>query len=124
MDLQSAGVKRKIQWAELDEWRKKAYHSSKLNKEQMKRWHDKQVKIKHFKLGNKVLLFNSHLHLFGRGKLRSKWKEPSSIDPPGEWQEYLQSLKMFLEPKQPELKEIDVYEFFELEPPSMVIARP
>ena len=30
MDLQSAGVKREIQWAELDEWRKKAYHSSKL----------------------------------------------------------------------------------------------
>ena len=37
MDLQSAGVKRKIQWAELDKWRKKAFHSSKLNKEQMKR---------------------------------------------------------------------------------------
>ena len=84
MDIQSSGVKRKIQWAELDEWRKKAYHSSKLYKEQMKRWHDKQVKIKHSKLGNKVLLFNSHLRLFGRGKLRSKWKEPSSIDPPGQ----------------------------------------
>ena len=32
MDLQSAGVKREIQWAELNEWRKKAYHSSKLYK--------------------------------------------------------------------------------------------
>ena len=37
MNLQSAGVKRIIQWAELDEWRRKAYHSSKLYKEQMKR---------------------------------------------------------------------------------------
>jgi hypothetical protein len=30
MDLQSAGVKRQIKLAELDEWREKAYHSSKL----------------------------------------------------------------------------------------------
>ena len=33
MDLQSAGIKRQIQLAELDEWREKAYHSSKLYKE-------------------------------------------------------------------------------------------
>ena len=33
-------------------------------------------------------------------------------------------LNMFLELELPELKEIDVYEFFELEPPFMVIARP
>ena len=30
MDLQSAGIKRQIQLAELDEWREKTYHSSKL----------------------------------------------------------------------------------------------
>jgi hypothetical protein len=46
MDLQSAGVKRQIQLAVLDEWRDKAYHSSKLNKERTKRWHDNQIKIK------------------------------------------------------------------------------
>ena len=33
-------------------------------------------------------------------------------------------LKMFLEPELPELKEIDVFELSELEPPSMAIARP
>ena len=33
-------------------------------------------------------------------------------------------LKMFLKPKPPELKEIDVFELSELEPLSMVIARP
>jgi hypothetical protein len=36
MDLQSAGVNRQIQLAELDEWREKAYHSSKLYKERTK----------------------------------------------------------------------------------------
>ena len=37
MDLQSAGIKQQIQPAELDEWRAKAYHSSKLYKERTKR---------------------------------------------------------------------------------------
>ena len=124
MDLQSARIKGHIQWAELGEWRKKTYHSFKLYMERMKRWHDKRIKIKQFKLGNKVLLFDSHLHLFGHDKLRSKWKGPCLIKPPGQWQEYLQSLKIFLESELPELKEIDVYELSELEPPSMVIARP
>jgi hypothetical protein len=41
MDLKVAGTKRKIQIAELEEWRKKAYHSAKLYKERTKRWHDK-----------------------------------------------------------------------------------
>ena len=60
----------------MDEWREKAYHSSKLYKERTKRWHDKRIKIKHFKAGDKVLLFNSRVRLFGHGKLRSKWEGP------------------------------------------------
>jgi hypothetical protein len=40
MDLQSAGVKRQIQLAKLDEWREKAYQNSKIYKEWTKRWHD------------------------------------------------------------------------------------
>ena len=76
MDLQSVGIKRQIQLAELDEWREKAYHSSKLYKEWTKRWHDKRIKIKHFKTGDKVPLFNSRIRLFGHGKLRSKWEDP------------------------------------------------
>jgi hypothetical protein len=51
MDLHPAGVKRQIQLAELDEWREKAHHSLKLYKEWVKRWHDKRIKIKHFKAG-------------------------------------------------------------------------
>jgi hypothetical protein len=74
MDLKATGTKRKIQIAELEEWRKKAYHSAKLYKEITKRWHDKQIKIKQYKLGDKVLLFNSRVHLFGHGKLHSKWE--------------------------------------------------
>jgi hypothetical protein len=54
-----------------------AYHGVNLYKEGTKRWHDKRVKTKQLKPGDKVLLFNSHIHLFGHGKLRSKWKAPT-----------------------------------------------
>ena len=40
-----------------------------------KRWHDKRIK-KEFALGDKVLLFNSRVKLFGHGKLQSKWEGP------------------------------------------------
>jgi hypothetical protein len=40
MDLKAAKTKRKIQIAELEEWREKAYHSAKIYKERTKRWHD------------------------------------------------------------------------------------
>ena len=60
--------KRKIQLSELDEWREKAYHNTKIYKERTKRWHDKRIK-KEFTLGDKVLLCNSWVKLFGHGKL-------------------------------------------------------
>jgi hypothetical protein len=41
MDLKVAETKMKIQIAELEEWREKAYHNPKLYKERTKRWHDK-----------------------------------------------------------------------------------
>jgi hypothetical protein len=41
MDFKAAGTKRKIQIAELEELREKAYHSTKLYKERTKRWHYK-----------------------------------------------------------------------------------
>jgi hypothetical protein len=56
------------------EWREKAYHSDKLYKEITKRWHDKQIKTKQFKPGDKVLLFDSRVRLFGHGKLRIMWE--------------------------------------------------
>jgi hypothetical protein len=74
LDLKAAGTKNKIQIAKHEEWREKAYHSAKLYKERTKRWHDKQIKIKHFKVEDKIILFNSRVHLFGYGKLHSKWE--------------------------------------------------
>jgi hypothetical protein len=63
MDLKAVGTKRKIQIAELEEWREKAYHSCKLYKERTKRWHDKRIKIKQFKSGDKVLLFLAFVYM-------------------------------------------------------------
>jgi hypothetical protein len=67
MDLDATGIRRKMQLSELDEWREKAYHNSKIYKERVKRWHDKR--IKEFTLGDKVLLFSSRVKLFGHRKL-------------------------------------------------------
>ena len=61
-----------MQLSELEEWQEKAYHNAKLYKVGTKRWHDKRLKKKEFKPGDKVLLFNSKVKLFGHGKLQSK----------------------------------------------------
>ena len=79
MDLKQAEKNPQIQLAELEEWREKDYHSARIYKDRTKRWHDKRIKPKEFKPGDKVLLFNSRVKLFGEGKLRSKWKGPYTI---------------------------------------------
>ena len=79
MDLHLAGKICQMQLSELEEWREKAYHNSKIYKERTKRWHDKRIKHKEFKPGDKVLLFNSRVKLFGHGKLRSKWEGPFKV---------------------------------------------
>ncbi len=78
MDLKGAGQHRKMQLSELEEWRDKAYHNAKIYKDRTKRWHDKRIKHE-FKVGDKVLLFNSRAKLFGHGKLRSKWMGPYTV---------------------------------------------
>jgi hypothetical protein len=67
-----------MQLSKLEEWREETYHNAKIYKERTKRWHDKRLK-KEFKLGNKVLLFNSRVKLFGHEKLRSKWEGPFKV---------------------------------------------
>ena len=79
MDLKQAGGHIKRQISELEEWRDKAYHSASIYKEITKRWHDKWLKPKVFNPGDKVLLFNSRVKLFGHGNLRSKWLGPYLI---------------------------------------------
>ena len=69
MDFEAARKKRKMQLSELEELREKAYHNEKLYKERTKRLHDKRMKKKEFKPGDKVLLFDSRVKLFGHGKL-------------------------------------------------------
>jgi hypothetical protein len=69
MDFEATGAKRKMQLSELKEWGEKAYHNSRIYKERTKRCHDKRIKKKEFAPGDKVLLFNSRVRLFGHGKL-------------------------------------------------------
>jgi hypothetical protein len=128
MDLKASGTKKKIQIAELEEWREKAYHSAKLYKERTKRWHDEQIKIKQFNPGDKVLLFNSCICLFGHGKLCSKWECPYLVlhamdhdavtlqcNDGDTFKENGQRLKLFHESKPHDFEEVDVLDFLKLE---------
>ena len=78
MDLDAAGIHRKLQLNELKEIRHEAYENAKIYKAKMKAFHDKIIRSKTFSIGQKVLLFNFRLHLFP-GKLRSKWIGPFVI---------------------------------------------
>jgi hypothetical protein len=111
MDLKAARTKRKIQIAKLEEWRKKAYQSVKLYKERTKRWYNKRIKIKQFNPGDSVLRFNSHIRLFGHGKLHNTWEGPYLVlhivdhsavtvqcDDGDTFKANGQCLKLFLEP--------------------------
>ncbi|XP_062115167.1 uncharacterized protein LOC133829456, partial [Humulus lupulus] len=73
--LDKAGEKRKLQLNELDEIRNDAYDYSKKYKDRMKFYHNKNILRKDFYPSQKVLLYNSRLHLFP-GKLRSRWSGP------------------------------------------------
>jgi hypothetical protein len=113
-----------MQLGELEEWREKAYHNAKMYKEKTKRWHDKRIKKKSFKPGDKVLL----IKLFGRGKLRNKWDGPFMVlnaashgtvtlqDSDGNtFKANGQRLKIVLEPNMPNLNEFDVIEVINLD---------
>ncbi|CAA7053158.1 unnamed protein product [Microthlaspi erraticum] len=58
--------------------RMNAYENSMIYKMRTKAAHDKLIRLKDFKVGDSVLLFNSKLRLFP-GKLRSKWSGPFKI---------------------------------------------
>ena len=86
--------------------------------------HDKRIKKKEFHPGDKVLLFNSMMRLFGHGELRSKWDGPFKVvamsshgavtlesDKSNLFKVNGQRLKLYYEPEMEELKEIDITEF-------------
>jgi hypothetical protein len=55
---------RKLQLTELEELRNDAYDCLRKYKENMKRVHDQSILRRSFEPGQKVLLYNSQLHLF------------------------------------------------------------
>ncbi|KAI3473747.1 hypothetical protein Pfo_031401 [Paulownia fortunei] len=74
-NLDEASKLRKLQINELEELRNDAYENSKIYKARIKDFHDNKISRKIFEVGQKVLLYNSRLHLFP-GKLRSRWSGP------------------------------------------------
>ena len=74
-NLAQAGKQRLLQMNELDELRRESYESSRIYKERLKLFHDKNIVRKTFEPHQKVLLYSSRLHIFS-GKLRSRWSGP------------------------------------------------
>ena len=60
MDLAQACEER-LELQELEELRLDTYENSRIYKEKMKLFHDRSIIRKDFKVGQKVLLLNSHL---------------------------------------------------------------
>ena len=79
LDMTEAARRRYFQIHELEELRDAAYARSWSIKEKTKALHDRRLKgLKEFREGDKVLLYNSRLKLFG-GKLKSKWAGPYTV---------------------------------------------
>ncbi|XP_074288886.1 uncharacterized protein LOC141614033 [Silene latifolia] len=74
-DFDAAGEVRFLQMNELEELRLKAYESSKIYKDQTKKWHDAKILKKNIGVGDLVLLLYSKMKVFP-GKLRSRWSGP------------------------------------------------
>uniref|UniRef100_A0A251TV51 Putative retrotransposon gag domain, Ribonuclease H-like domain protein n=1 Tax=Helianthus annuus TaxID=4232 RepID=A0A251TV51_HELAN len=76
LDLTEAARRRFFQLHELEALRDAAYDRSWGIKEKSKALHDRRLrKLKEFKVGDRVLLFNSRLKLIA-GKLKSRWSGP------------------------------------------------
>ena len=78
MDLSRAGLNKFLDLNELEELRNDAYINSKIAKKKLKGWHDQLISCKDFQKGQKVLLYDSKLHIFP-GKLKSRWIGPFTI---------------------------------------------
>nr|GEV15502.1 reverse transcriptase domain-containing protein [Tanacetum cinerariifolium]GEY68805.1 reverse transcriptase domain-containing protein [Tanacetum cinerariifolium] len=77
-DMKIADDHRKVQINELNELRDQAYENSLIYKEKTKILHDSKIKNRVLNIGDRVLLFNSHLKIFS-GKLKSCWSGPFTI---------------------------------------------
>ena len=63
-DLDKAHAQRKLELNEPEEIRNDAYDNAWIYKERMKAFHDKNKMRRSFEPSQKVLLYNSRLHLF------------------------------------------------------------
>nr|GEX25513.1 reverse transcriptase domain-containing protein [Tanacetum cinerariifolium] len=77
-DVKTTSDHRKIQLNELNELRDQAYTNSLIYKEKTKKIHDSKIKNRVFNVGDRVLLFNSHLKIFS-GKLKTRWTGPFTM---------------------------------------------
>ena len=75
MDLSKVGLKRFLDLNEMEKLINDAYINSKISKEKLKRWHDQLISCKDFRKGQRLLLYDSKLHIFP-GKLKSRWIGP------------------------------------------------
>jgi len=71
-DLTRVGELCKLQISELEEIRNETYDNAWITKSGTKFFHDQIINRKYFAPGQKVLLYNSRLHVFA-GKLISRW---------------------------------------------------
>ncbi|RDX67514.1 hypothetical protein CR513_53600, partial [Mucuna pruriens] len=71
-----AGKERKLQLQEFEELRLEAYENFKIYKEKVKRFHDIMILRKEFKVGQRVLLFNSRLKLIAEYRLYLDLRRP------------------------------------------------
>ena len=74
-DLDQAGKERLLHLSELEELRMEAYDLAKYYKIHTKKFHDNKIVRKEFQVGQKVLLYNSRLHVHP-GKLKTRWSGP------------------------------------------------
>ncbi|GKB18563.1 reverse transcriptase domain-containing protein [Tanacetum coccineum] len=79
MDLTLASKSHLMQLNELAKLRDGAYENTRIYKERTKKWHDSRLHgDKYFKVGDKVLLYNSRLKMYP-GKLKLKWSGPNIV---------------------------------------------
>ena len=121
MDLSKVGLKRFLNLNEMEELRNDAYINSKIAKQRLKRWHDQLISHKQFQKEQKVLLYDSKLHIFP-GKLKSRWISLFTIQEVysngvvellssiGTFKVNGQRLKPFLEPFSKDKEEINLLE--------------
>ncbi|XP_028793531.1 uncharacterized protein LOC114749203 [Neltuma alba] len=78
VNIESAGKERKLQLQEVEELRLEAYENSKLYKGKTKFVHDRGILRKHFKEGDRVLLYKARF-TFKQGKFNIRWDGPYTV---------------------------------------------